>query len=474
MATSREERSKRLEARIADLLARVPHDGLMQLHETYRRGDLIFTCDKGVLSKALLVGQTLADGKPARFAHVALCVAPGLLVESIPPTGEHPAGGVRIVRVEDDADCRFHVMPKRRFRALRLPKMDSDRVLGAIQYYLDQTYSYRFLVRPDHAGSVFCSQFAMQVLARAGVTPPGLPEGHLVTPSTLFRAAAKAGARDLSEDYRAIAERIEGEADLRAAMATDPMRTGGLRIFDASVALQRAIEGTHASAAMLTEFIDTRSKIQALQIDAELSKVRAASPRPKGGKPVADLWNEIEGLVPAIHSALTGAAVSRPAMIEWKAGGWRSELMEPTRLPDPARSLLNLDRLAAASLQMAEERREMLRESAILVAELAAAAATGRPDALPLIQAAVTRDFETLSPFFRSLGHLTGRLVSPWAERPPSYPPEIEPMARALETTLVRLEATTLETWEALCAWLAAHKGANAAIAARIEKERSK
>lgn len=239
--------------------------GAVGFHEV---GDIVFTRDPSVISALIRVGQKMLSGRSAQFSHVAICMYPGLFVHSV------PGRGVEVFGIEEKGgesinfDVKAHYKPVT--LRLNVAKGNMATVLDAINYWLDQKYSYRFLERfGARLGSTFCSQFIAQILEKSSLLSGRVSFPTHVTPASLYDLLLP-HATDVSAKYYRYQDILKTDAEqLRLAndLARNQMKRAALRRVSYARTVQainnfgeRQIESQFREAIQVTEKVtQTRS-----------------------------------------------------------------------------------------------------------------------------------------------------------------------------------------------------------------------
>ncbi len=449
--------------------------GLMEVHEAYEVGDLLFTASYDPQSLAILAGQTVADRRRASFSHVAMCFAPALLVDAIPKDKEQE-GGARVRPVEKYADCQFHHYPQHGFCAMRLSLSDAqkERFHKAILYYLGQAYNFRFLLKPHRtSGKAFCSQFVIQVLTGAGVTLKGITDAHKTTPSAIFRAARASGAIDVSHLYRDVADRIESDPRLRDALAQDGVRAAALSLAENQLALSSEAQSAYEEGRKVSTVLsDSARQSEQLSIRILHNATSAWHPDPTVQPPI-NQWDEMRKAIVAIRQVLAGSVRGETPM-NWETGNWRSEHMTSFEVGDPTPHLRTLVRVAILLSDTTKKQRDKLDASRASVGWITAAVAHMPMDGLPMVQSLMNDNRDRLMPLFENFENLAGVLDQPWPDRPTRYPPKIAAHAKSLQDKLGQLEANLQGLWIAWQSLLDEYRGLDSAVGNRVNATTSR
>lgn len=188
-------------------------------YATHRIGDLVFCRDKSFLSSVIRLGQWFTNFGQAQYAHVAMCLGPGLFIHSV------PEGGVQTLDFGEANSESIDFCPPRKGDTLvvRLDDLNASQLglLRSALYWAGQSYSYDFFGLRVSNERAFCSQFLARVLSENGIS---LNKGQSIFPSELFDQVRRISHVDVTEDYASYQSTWESDARERCALQNEISR----------------------------------------------------------------------------------------------------------------------------------------------------------------------------------------------------------------------------------------------------------
>jgi len=174
-------------------------------------GDVIFIQSQGVSGRVNRLGQGIASFKKARFTHVLLYVAPGVVIDATPQHGVMLRNVLREIISErlTDSMCDNGTM-------LVLRPTDGNwnpnagTTLVSTMAHIRKKYNWRFLLhqpsdvdpKSEKAKSAFCSELVALLLKQWGLLSNKAHRSSKTLPVNLAKLLRKSDWRDVTSEWR--------------------------------------------------------------------------------------------------------------------------------------------------------------------------------------------------------------------------------------------------------------------------------
>jgi hypothetical protein len=198
----------------------------MQPSLVFRPADLVLTCSRGLASAANRLGQLIASGKPAQFTHVAICMAPDVLLDA------RPFVDIRLRNIFDELrsgrlDGARLTQPD--VLVLRNPALTASHdmmddtateLVRPLYHQLRKKYNWLFRIpQPSdndpaatNARRAFCSELCVLMMTYLNVLPGTWTRASATFPAN-FQELVSSGWCDVTEDWSAELRSVQQAID---------------------------------------------------------------------------------------------------------------------------------------------------------------------------------------------------------------------------------------------------------------------